>query len=338
MTDVQQQQEIIKEFFDAIQQGEYETVEELLVELITSGIDINTQDEDGNTALHKAVSYNNNGKFCNNDEIVELLVKNGAKIDVLNARGQTAIDIARDFNNDTIVEFLAYILKNQQQEIIERIKELANERKYEEAIELIKGIKDINMSDKYGNFLLHWAVIKRHKLIVEELLKREDIDINATDEYGNTALNIAILKKNDINIVKLLVDNEADINVKNKKNITPYERALLVEELTGEHDIANYLRSKKQELKQKQQQNDQQQAEQTDQSMIKQQNQIDQKQQEQQNQAKIETETSRGEKQINPVEVKVEEKQQPEQKEEEKSDGGGISQKQGNNKIPNLPK
>ena len=211
MTDVQQQQEIIKEFFDAIQQGEYETVEELLVELITSGIDINTQDEDGNTALHKAVSYNNNGKFCNNDEIVELLVKNGAKIDVLNARGQTAIDIARDFNNDTIVEFLAYILKNQQQEIIERINELANENNILQS----ENKKLINEKKNLMEKLEKMKFIKKKKnedletKKLQLLLQRKEIEIN------NLKQRMMLNKESEI---KTLDDKIDELNNNNKKS------------------------------------------------------------------------------------------------------------------------
>ena len=210
------------------------------------------------------------------------------------------------------------IQQKQIEEQIENIKKAADKKEYRNAIELIKSVKNINMPDKDGNFLLHWAVINGHKLIVEELLKRKDINIDivdrwkntalhlaaetgnteiakllldnkanidavnekkrtalhkavinnnieivkllvnrvanidAVDKYGNTALNLAILSNNNINLITLLVDEGSDINAKNKKEITPYTRALYFEKLTDEHDVANYLRSKQQELQQKQ--------------------------------------------------------------------------------------
>lgn len=67
--------------------------------LISLGVDPNFQDNDGNTALHKAIEF---GRI----ELVKVLVKNGAKKNIKNEQGKTALDLAEKIGNDSLSEVL----------------------------------------------------------------------------------------------------------------------------------------------------------------------------------------------------------------------------------------
>lgn len=71
--------------------------------LIQAQSDVNAQDIGGDTVLHDAVT-------SHNLDIVKLLIRNGARIDIKNSKGQTVLDFAREyqehFDIEDIVEFL----------------------------------------------------------------------------------------------------------------------------------------------------------------------------------------------------------------------------------------
>jgi len=66
---------------------------------ISEGEDVNLQDEWGWTALITAT-------FCNDPAIVKLLLRAGAKLDLQNNEGKTALDIAKEYDYQEIVELL----------------------------------------------------------------------------------------------------------------------------------------------------------------------------------------------------------------------------------------
>ena len=51
------------------------------------GVDVNAEDEDGNTAVHNAASRGDN-------EMINYLVSKGADVKKVNRRGQTTVDMA----------------------------------------------------------------------------------------------------------------------------------------------------------------------------------------------------------------------------------------------------
>lgn len=72
--------------------GKMKELEELIALLLHYGADINAQDYDGDTPLHLATA---DDLFSR--QIVELLLENGAKIDIKNNRGLTAYEQIKDY-------------------------------------------------------------------------------------------------------------------------------------------------------------------------------------------------------------------------------------------------
>jgi ankyrin repeat protein len=115
---------------------------------------------------------------------------------------------------------------------------------------------DINAKDKYGNTALHYAIVKKSKTKIKNLLKREGVDvnvrsdntltalhlasrwrtfpidlfkliikgksadINAINEAGDTALHLAIKRKCKTKVKELLEHKDVDVNVKDKSEKT----------------------------------------------------------------------------------------------------------------------
>lgn len=72
---------------------------EFIPEMIQSGLDINSQDLNGDTAIHKSIQ---NG-FLRSTEV---LIEYGADIHIVNQRGQTALHIASENQFNIIAELL----------------------------------------------------------------------------------------------------------------------------------------------------------------------------------------------------------------------------------------
>ncbi|MEL6390434.1 MAG: ankyrin repeat domain-containing protein [Bacteroidota bacterium] len=67
--------------------------------LLDRGANINAQDAIGNTALMGVC-------FKGNKDLAIRLIQKGADIDISNHKGQTAIDYARQFGHDNLVDLL----------------------------------------------------------------------------------------------------------------------------------------------------------------------------------------------------------------------------------------
>ena len=221
-----------KAFIEAAENGDIETVRYL----INSEVDIDAQDQEGNTALMLA---SQNGYF----DIVKLLVDNGAYIDIKNKYGITAIDYSR--NSEILKLFMDiapyYILNNKEILIYqsnfdneENVKILLNngiDVNYigpygttaiilARSIEIVKILIDaganINMQDNNGNTIL-MNVSARGQSDILELLLEHGANINIKDKYGRTAFTYAVSAGND-NIIKILLKNGYNINTQNNND------------------------------------------------------------------------------------------------------------------------
>ncbi|MEW6528235.1 MAG: ankyrin repeat domain-containing protein [Spirochaetota bacterium] len=72
----------------------------ILMLLLDKGININHQDNCGNTALHHIVKLNRY------KEIIKLLLDNGADVNIRNKKGQTPLDLAQKEGDNEIIHLL----------------------------------------------------------------------------------------------------------------------------------------------------------------------------------------------------------------------------------------
>ncbi|EAX98658.1 hypothetical protein TVAG_403400 [Trichomonas vaginalis G3] len=140
---------------------------------ISIGVNINKNNEYGQTALIIAAFYNNK-------EITELLLSHGANIN------------EKDQNGDTALNYAA--LKNSRKEIVEL---------------LISHGANINETNKSFQTALHCAALKNSRKEIVELLISHGANINEIDQYGRTALHIAAMNKNK-ETVELLISHGAE--------------------------------------------------------------------------------------------------------------------------------
>ena len=156
--------ERLKPWLDAAATGDIENLKSLFSE---NDINVNTQDEHGNTALHLSAHEKKYKKEKQNRlACVKFLVKHGAHTD----KGNT--------NNDTPVSFAW---------------KGSNVHRYLEALkEWFEGAQ------------------KGNKILLESLLKEENINVNARDQHNKTAL-LWSAEKGHLNCLKYLLQQGADL-------------------------------------------------------------------------------------------------------------------------------
>ena len=77
------------------------------VEFLTKecGLDVNVQDSNGDTPLHDAARFGGKDSVVHY-KCVELLVDAGTNLELRNRKGQTVLDVAKEYGKDTTVAFL----------------------------------------------------------------------------------------------------------------------------------------------------------------------------------------------------------------------------------------
>ncbi len=151
--------------------------------LIASGANVNAKNNNGNTALMLAA-------YSGHKEIVELLIESGADINTKNIYSETALIWAAVYGHKEIVQLLI------------------NKNAY------------VDARCDFADTALIWAAEKGYKDIVE-LLIVSGADINAKNNIGNTALMLAI-NYGHKDITKLLIDSGAIIDIKDDIKLEKY--------------------------------------------------------------------------------------------------------------------
>ena len=190
--------------------------------LIEHGININKllhfelEDEPDCTALHYAVK-------TVNYELIDLLLANGASVNIKDANEQTPLH-------------LALYIKGRHPNSMSRHKVM------QKLLDIFRNLKD-NVIDKNGVSHFHIACTSDACVIDEQLLKK-GVNINTqiksiSPAYpGYTPLHLAIEYKNQ-SIVRLLLNHGAQTTIQNADSHTPLHLAFFV--LQSDHNFINLI-------------------------------------------------------------------------------------------------
>jgi serine/threonine-protein phosphatase 6 regulatory ankyrin repeat subunit B len=145
-------------------------------------------------------------------DMVRLLLKAGANINLTDERDYTALMQAAEEGHHNIVQVL------------------------------IEAGCDLNKQEKKRNYTaLMWSVVEGHPSVVQFLVQAGS-DLNIQDKYGFTALMQAA-RTRFLAAVLLLVGNGADLEIKDKKNRTVYD--------LGNQQVLQAIEKGKRELRRK---------------------------------------------------------------------------------------
>ena len=185
--------------------------------LIKHGININAQDENGNTAL-MFLSLSKYIYDINTINSAKLLIKSGADVNLKNNGGMTALMNASAVGSDELVELLINAGA--------RVNEVDNDGRTA-IFYACRGYDDCSFYNNYNSFYgysfseeeIEERLLEKFSKIVK-LLIDNGADVNAKTENGNTALMYACENSNSVEVVKFLIDNGADVNLKNNGGMT----------------------------------------------------------------------------------------------------------------------
>lgn len=190
--------------------------------LLTTPININAQNNKGETALHIAA-----GAGVGTKELVDTLIKKGAKKELYDNKGKQAADYARDAENNDAYQLLS-----------------APPRAQKPASPRVPKFHSPDLLD---------AVNKSNLLRVQELLA-SGADPNSQNGYGQTPLHIAVgldeLEPDTISIINTLLGYGASPSQEDRYESTPYDAAtdlgkdgileIFIKHITGQDAAKNY--------------------------------------------------------------------------------------------------
>lgn len=162
---------------------------DLVKELIEKGAKINLRNHDGDTALIVSLRCVNNKL-----QIFRELIKAGADVNIKNNEGSTALLLAIPFEKKEIIK------------------------------ELIKGNSDLNVKNNNGDNALLLATMFDKIIIIQDLLK-SGIDVNVKNNEGTTAL-ISAARYGKVEIVRELLSAGADVKIKDNNGFTALNYAI----------------------------------------------------------------------------------------------------------------
>ncbi|UJR34253.1 hypothetical protein I4U23_021657 [Adineta vaga] len=186
--------------------------------LLNRSADINCQDNEGWTPLHAASS-------CGNIDIVKYLLSHGAIVDVCNNEGELPIDIAE---GDDILACLEEDMRRKGIDD-EQARNIEHEIMLKHAQDWLnnnqktnsKSLPEIIVHARTGATALHVACAKGYIDVIDILL-RAGANINSVDNDGWTPLHAAAhWDKQDI--IQFLLERNADIDAKNYAGQTPVD-------------------------------------------------------------------------------------------------------------------
>lgn len=180
--------DMMEQYFQAVKQGDTDKITSLL----EKGIDINSVDKKGRTAVMIAT-------YANDVETVGILIEKGADI-----------HIQDEMKNNPFL--------------------YAGAEGFLEILKLtIEAGANPKLLNRYGGTALIPASEHGHTAVVKELLEHTDVDVNHINDLGWTALMEAIVLSDggtkQKETIKLLIEHGADVHIPDSDGKTPLERA-----------------------------------------------------------------------------------------------------------------
>ncbi|MGD8501864.1 MAG: ankyrin repeat domain-containing protein, partial [Phycisphaerales bacterium] len=203
----------VKTLHEAASDGDIE----LIRSLVSSGADVNEQNNWGWTPLYTAVA-------TGHGDIVRLLIAEGADADTPSKAGLTPLHFAVNNGNRDIAKLL---IKNgadcrtADENGATPLHASAERGHIDIARLLVDNNADIDAKDKWVWTPLFYSCWKNHKDLAEFLITK-GADINIKDSRGMTLLHIA----GQQDIIELLIAKGIDVNSKNNSGQTPLHSAL----------------------------------------------------------------------------------------------------------------
>lgn len=209
----------------AVKQHNWTVVQELLRD--DKSIDINTQDNRGNTALHYAALTTTNTK---SSDLYYYLVYSGADNSIRNQKGDSAADLRQrnttaqyTLATSIVTEIqrgetayaawlLSYAYHNHDANIVKRVLNDSKTR--------------INSCGRGDMTVLEYAAYSGYAQVVQLLLQQPGVEVNKQCASGDTALHMAA-SMGQLEVTKLLLAHRRiDANLKNIAGDTPHSLVL----------------------------------------------------------------------------------------------------------------
>jgi ankyrin repeat protein len=205
--------------------------------LLANGANVNIKDNSGMTPLHIAAGFGNK-------DVVQLLLANKADLNASDNLGRTPLHMAAKCSDERLAGAVADSLVAKGADVGARDDDgdtplwtAVVESNWEVAKLLLANKADIDAKDNDGDTILHFATIKGYKEVIEFLLAHK-ANMMARTKGGMTPLHLAAgFGKKDI--VELLLAKKADINATDDDGRTPLHAAAKM----GEAEIVKLLLS-----------------------------------------------------------------------------------------------
>jgi ankyrin repeat protein len=199
--------------------------------LIANGARVNVRNENGQTPLYRAIAIGHN-------EIAALLINNGTDVNNIDGSGTTPLHKAAHYGTVEILKLL--IAKGAEINIQDNQRktplDIAVDLKLQDTVALlISKNPDVNSEDKEGRTLLHIAVDFKLEDVAKQLIAKGAF-VNAKNNLLQTPLHLAVAQGSQ-DIAELLIANGARVNARNAKGQTPLYQAIAI----GHNDIAALL-------------------------------------------------------------------------------------------------
>nr|XP_022342890.1 E3 ubiquitin-protein ligase MIB2-like isoform X2 [Crassostrea virginica] len=200
----------------------HEGHENIVTLLLQNGADINARNKDGMTPLMVAIV----GKET---ETSLCLIKNKADVNACNRQGRTPAHFAVGVELYSVLKAVleAKAGPNKQDGDGDTPLHDAITKRSDRAVNILLSHPQINLKllNKKGHIPLMWAAMKDHEFAVERLIEKEPNLVNAKKSDGYTALHIAAINDHADTANILILKGKAQVNAKNEQGLTPLHLA-----------------------------------------------------------------------------------------------------------------